>query len=144
MAECIIVRKGGGGSGSFKNILKTEIITLNTEWTVPIAKDQSFSVRIFGGGGAGNREAGGGGGLMNNGIYKLNSGDKFSIKIGDGGQTIDQNGSYFSGSGGTSTFGAILSAAGGEGAKFMQGGNGGSGGGGTSIGGIGYQFGGGG
>lgn len=60
MGQAIIVRASGGynsngGSGEDKNIIgwqpKTEIITTNSYFTVPKAKDQEFFVRIFGGGG---------------------------------------------------------------------------------------------
>ena len=169
MAESLIVRKGGSGSGSFIGELKTEIITSNLNWVVPKVRNNQISVRIFGGGGAGNSGptlspigssymssggSGGGGGWMNNAIFtNLTPGQVIPIVIGIGG-TIEYNTTY---SGGTSTFGSYLSANGGEKATSSSynattgigtgggGGNGGSGGGtGGSNGGIGYQFGGGG
>lgn len=172
MAESLIVRKGGSGSGSFIGELKTEIITSNLNWVVPKVRNNQISVRIFGGGGAGSNDAtyapsggsviggggsGGGGGWMNNAIFtNLTPGQVIPITIGIGGN-IGYNTTY---SGGTSAFGSYLSANGGEKATLSSyntgdsivgigkgggGGNGGSGGGtGGSNGGIGYQFGGGG
>ena len=103
--------------------------------------------------------SGGGGGWMNNGEFNLNQGSVISITIGEGGNytTYGVN----SGAGGTTAFGTYLSANGGSSIIFDEfnkwggGGDGGSGGGcghnlfsdssgDFGIGGIGYQFGGGG
>lgn len=185
MAEAILSRAklleaGGGGSTAVEYELATEIITENGYWTVPRAKDQSFSIRLFGGGGGGyfgkygggsevagkddeslstksmqspiSTQAtntaqptdtmigcGGGGGYMNAAILVLNRKELIQITIGKGGAT--------QATGGTSSFGTYLSAAGGGGATAAEGGSGGSGGGAggeKGNGGNGSQFGGGG
>ena len=133
MGEAILVKAGGGKvdenyDPNDKYItsweLKTELITSSKEYTVPKAKNQQFSVRIFGGGGGGSFVPSGSGN-MNNGEFKLNKGDIIPIIIGACGQ--------YSGSainGGTTTFGTYLSATGGEAGNKMSGhaGNGGNGG----------------
>ena len=155
MGNALIVGRGGGGSASSKYELKTEIYEADKLWVVPKAKDQKFSIRIFGGGGCGDSTAGGGGGFMNNGDLTLSQGSTVQITIGLGG-----NNGQTSNSGGTTSFGTYLSANGGGAAISGIGGSGGSGGGGTIVssinrsdkssnlklvtGGIGYQFGGGG
>ena len=121
----------------------TEIITANTNWKVPAAKDNSFDIRIFGGGGASYMErdtsyeysysnyftggAGGGGGNMNNKVLNLTANTYIQINIGKGGTGWNGN------AGGTTTFGSLLSATGGEGGRSTSwgysGGNGGTGGG---------------
>lgn len=138
MGEAIIVGRGAGGSSG--GTLKTEIITESTLWSVPKAKDQLFSVRIFGGGGGGslgheswgfdyNRifGCGGCGGHMNNGMLTLIPGEEISITIGRGGNGGRNNGTYDNGrhiyeydletgkNGGTTAFGTYLSATGGVG-----------------------------
>lgn len=148
MGESLIF---GGGCGSH-NIpsyeLKTEIYETNKLWTVPKAKDQMFTVRIFGGGGGGLSEvivnsdsdkvilrggAGGGGGFMNNADITLQQGDKINITIGVGGQGATQIlydaehsgvGPYpgiNAGNGGTTSFGTYLSALGGQGSRCIHG-----------------------
>lgn len=156
MGDALIVGRGGGGSASSKYELKTEIYEADKLWVVPKAKNQKFSVRIFGGGGGSNDSlAGGGGGFMNNGDLTLSQGSTVQITIGLGG-----NNGQSSKIGGVTSFGTYLSANGGDYGNNSRGGNGGSGGGGTIVssinrgykssmlklitGGIGYQFGGGG
>ena len=169
MGEALLIKAGGAGTSgnSSPGNLVTNIFTTNGVFVVPKAKDQQFSVRIFGGGGGGavldshyangkvlySSCAGGGGGYMNNDILILNEGETIQVSIGAGGR-----GSYISVNtiknesegkvGGTTSFGTYLSALGGDGAKAYKnnanGGNGGSGGGGDRCGGRGYQFGGGG
>lgn len=109
MGEALLTRPGGadGGSSGGKTLM-TEIITEDKLWTVPKAKDQSFSVRIFGGGGCGGSAGGGGGGWMNNSILNLTAGEVIDIKIGPGGMN-----NYNSYTGGTTLFGKYLSALGG-------------------------------
>lgn len=58
MGDALIVGRGGGSSSKPK--LETVILVSNSTWTVPKAKDQKFSVRIFGGGGCGGSMCGGG------------------------------------------------------------------------------------
>ena len=128
MAEAIISRRGSNQSGPKVNkVLRTETITGNTNWTVPISVNNEFSVRIFGGGGV----SPGGGGWMNNGEFTLTPNDTIQITIGRGGNWQNR----YQHTGGTSSFGTYLSAVGGD---ELNGGSGGGGGG------IGYQFGGGG
>ena len=96
--------------------LTTEIITSNQVWTVPEHAGNIY-VRIFGGGGSGSTEfvsgfggygGGGGGGWMNNGEFYIDAGQSIPITIGIGG-----NGRKGGESGGTTSFGTYLSAAGG-------------------------------
>lgn len=109
MGEALLTRPGGadGGSSGGKTLM-TEIITEDKLWTVPKAKNQSFSVRIFGGGGCGGSTGSGGGGWMNNSILDLTAGEVIDIKIGPGGMN-----NYNSYTGGTTLFGRYLSALGG-------------------------------
>ena len=170
MGEALITRPGGasGGGSSGSGNLVTNIFTMNDVFVVPKAKDQQFSVRIFGGGGgwaALNSQysngkvlysscAGGGGGYMNNAILTLNEGETIQVSIGAGGKgklMYSNSTTYTSAKGeigGTTSFGIYLSALGGDGGGALHnkanGGNGGSGGGGVESGGIGFQFGGGG
>lgn len=107
-------------------------------WTAP-----SFvsSVNVFlvggGGGGANGHQGGGGAGFVSSGTFAVNEGEIFSILVGAGGfggQTAyASNDIIGSSSGGSSAFGALLSAAGGGTVTFPnQGGqNGSSGGGGA-------------
>ena len=170
MGEALITRPGGasGGGSSGSGNLVTNIFTTNGVFIVPKAKDQQFSVRIFGGGGGGaslNSQysngkvlyyscAGGGGGYMNNDILTLTEGETIQVSIGAGGkgESMFANTTVYNNAvgktGGTTSFGTYLSALGGDGARALHnkanGGNGGSGGGGDDCGGIGFQFGGGG
>ena len=140
MGDSLIVRRGGSGSSKYK--LVTEMYLYNKSWKVPKAKDQKFSIRLFGGGGGGYYyetsswiyRCGGGGGYMNNGEFTLQEGTTIPITIGTGG--------YKNNTGGTTSFGTYLAANGGTGGN-SDGGSGGSGGGGLGGGGTGYQFGGG-
>lgn len=132
--------------------LKTDIITENKVWEVPgnCLNEKGISVRIFGGGGGAATGGGGGGGWMNNAILNLQIYESIQVNIGAGGTYNNVGGSTF--------FGAYLSANGGGAPNsiFMGAavcaGSGGSGGGGAiggalfsmSNGGTGYQFGGGG
>ena len=129
MSECIITRRGWTAEG--KPELRTEVITGNTNWTVPNYKSGAISVRLFGGGGTSPVAIlGGGSGWMNNGEFtNLIPGQNIRITIGAG-----SNGSTYGGSGGSSSVGTYLSANGG----------GASDGGAGGVGGDGFQFGGGG
>ena len=120
MGEGLIVRRGGSSSSAK---LFTEVITDNRLYTVPSTiKNYNIRVRLFGGGGGGYSGGGGGGsGYMNYAVLELAPGSQVQINIGDGGRQ--------GATGGTSTFGGYLSAAGGIGGQ-ANGGNGGSGGGG--------------
>lgn len=167
MGEAFIVGRGGSTNGGSSNNYKlvTNIFTTNGVFVVPNARNQQFTVRIFGGGGGGgcatsnsNMIAGGGGGFMNNAVLTLEEGKTISVQIGLGGKganvIADENsypvtykGNNGSG-GGTTSFGTYLSALGGFGGNSYMIGIGGSGGsGGGCLGrkaGDGYQFGGGG
>ena len=138
----MISRRGGSSSSSGSGIaLHTEYILFNQDWTVPSgAKNNEFSVRIFGAGGINS----GGSGWMNNDVFtNLNPGQNIPIVIGPEISGLRFN--FSTGEdGGTSSFGTYLSANGGQGVNCgmpKHGGNGGSGG---YWGGTGYQFGGGG
>lgn len=160
MAEAIISRRGKANGSSGRGELITQTFSANTSFNVPAAINNSFYVTIFGGGGGSNgiNSAGGGGGWMNNGELELTAGSVVPITIGKGGNFNSQ-------SGGTSSFGAYLSANGGSGQTTIYnvtsrrtfiactGGNGGAGGGAYICsfsfennykGGTGFQFGGGG
>ena len=164
MAEAIISRRGSKGEGGLigGGTLVTQSIISNQSWPVPnnIVNNLAI-VRIFGGGGGGyykpesktsgflpqtipeERGGGGGGGWMNNMYIDLSSYASIPITIGAGGMA--NNGSPTAG--GTTSFGAFLSANGGEAGSIYKGGNGGAGGGGVSNngsiakGGTGFQFG---
>ena len=167
MGEAIITSRSGGiaANGGSSAELKTEIFKVNDTFIVPKARNQQFSIRIFGGGGGGGGDdyyglsVGGGGGWMNNSVLTINQGEIIPITIGKGGiGGIVKNSKTANGSnGGTTSFGTYLSALGGTGAgssrlgvgnKIEDAGFGGSGGGfdGANMGngGTGYQFGGGG
>lgn len=139
MSEVMISRRGGGSGLSGGASVISQYITFNQNWTVPEgAKNNEFSVRIFGSGGM-NTWSGGGSGWMNNDILQLTPGEIINIYIGQGYYK-----SNFIGSGDAASFGTYLSANGG-GSK-----HGGSGGseynsttGMATGGGVGYQFGGG-
>lgn len=129
MGEAILTRIGGGSSsGSDDYEFTTELITENKTWVAPKAKNQEFSVRIFGGGGAGygwynsssktSYAFGGYGGYMNNAILNIDCGSVISIIIGNGGQF---------GAGGSTVFGSLVANGGSCGSLY--GGCGGSGGG---------------
>ena len=174
MGEAIITSRSGSiaANGGSNAELKTVIIKSTDSFIVPKARNQQFSVRIFGGGGGGGGcgydrvLAGGGGGWMNNAVLTINQGDVVQVVIGKGGdgkyvQFGTNKGKYGTmidgGNGGTTSFGTYLSALGGTGGgkKGYRSGYGGAGGGifaylsvdysGTFCnGGTGYQFGGGG
>ena len=122
--------------------LKTEIITSNTNWTVPNHVG-NISVMVYGAGsGSTIRTAtaasspgyipetwfagtyGGCGGFMNNGDFNIDEGEQVRITIGRGGVGGWFNSSGLSnsggGSGGTTSFGAYLSA---NGASQLAGGS---------------------
>lgn len=124
-----------------KKVMKTEIITSTSTWTVPDNIDSLLNVRLFGGGGGGGYHGvyaggnGGGGGYMAIGNYTVTAKEKYVITIGSygsGGQAGD-NGR----AGGTTSFGSLLSANGGNGGEAGGGGRAGSGG---SSGGSGGSF----
>ena len=103
----------------------TEEITTSKTWTVPAGVTQ-IQVRLFGGGGSGTY-SGGGGGHMAYGEFDVSAGTKYAITIGAGG--VNSSTSADSGnSGGSTSFGDLLVAYGGEGCSSNKGGSGGTGG----------------
>ena len=113
MSDAIISRRSGNKSNSSSNMqFVTDWILRNTSWTVPNAKNQLFSVRIFGGGAGSSNSWSGGSGWMNNADLTLTEGEVISIRIGTGG-TSSSNSQLVT-AGGTTTFGTYLSANGGS------------------------------
>ncbi len=135
--------------GTRKKVAKNEIFMGDGTFTVPEGIT-SVAVRIFGGGGKGGTstycKGGGGGGHMAYGVLDVTPGQQIPVTIGMGG---GQSGNSSS-TGGTSSFGTLLSAAGGNDGAIRNGiriaGEGGTGGGGgwCSAGGNGTYGGGGG
>lgn len=118
---------------SVQRKLKSAIIRNSTTWTVPDNLVGDARVMVFGGGGSGaqvyssNRSgAGGGGGHMAEWIGPLTPGASIEVTIGKGGAGVN---STKGNAGGTTSFGTLVSAAGGSGANYTAGGDGGSGGG---------------
>ena len=124
--------------------LKTEIIDSTQNWVVPhsvAGATLKVTVRIFGGGGGG-KSAGGNGGDMAVGTFTLQQGDSIPVTIGTGGRGSS---SGTASAGGTSSFGELLSALGGQpNAGNSNVNTGGTGGGGQNNGGHGTYGGGGG
>lgn len=122
-----------------KKVMKTELITSTSTWTVPDNIDSLLNVRLFGGGGGGGISGvyaggnGGGGGYMAVGNFEVKPKEKYNITIGTGGNPGQEFGAYSNGqAGGTTSFATLLSALGGQGgdsAPDGYGGNGFSGGG---------------
>lgn len=116
-----------------------DTILNNRTWTAPKAKNQEFSVYVWGGGGAGSCASfndpvsggGGGAGYMNFGTFTINEGTRVDVKIGSGGIGCDGispsafANSYIGESGGTTVFGNYIFALGGEGGNGNKGGQGG-------------------
>lgn len=154
MGECIIARgnidtSNGGGMGQG---IRTEVITVNQTWRTPKVRDNTFYIKVFGGGGAGgyltdSRDmgvynnsidaagGGGGGGHLNETVISIPSDTGIDITVGTGGLINPIPGGntgtqWFNGSsGGSTSFGAYLTAAGGGGGwSSSGGGDGGSGG----------------
>lgn len=114
MSEAIIARGGKGSinSGS-SNQLVTNIITNTTLFVVSDnVKDNKLYVRIFGAGGGGGcwNRGYGGSGYINNGTVYLTKGTSVYVTIGMGAFNDGSQAQY---SGGTSSFGTHISAAGG-------------------------------
>lgn len=123
-------------------------ITTSQTWTVPDGVTE-IAVRLFGGGGQGGRShtyalsqlgaGGGGGGHMAYKVLTVTPGTKYAITIGAGGYVDDYT--QIGASGGTTSFGDLLFALGGQGGEGREedkeyvvgrgiGGSGGTGGGG--------------
>lgn len=162
MAEVIIARGGiGGGSSGNGNGdgLPQHIVMIKTNmnWVAPDNITGEAHIICYGAGGGGacnnnknNGGGGGGGGWFNEIDVALTPGASYTVTIGAGGGRATWNNSSKSyshaTSGGTTSFGTILSASGGSFGNIVNGGSGGSGGGAgcRGSGGTGYQFGGGG
>lgn len=113
-----------------KKVMKTELITSTSTWTVPDNIDSLLNVRLFGGGGGGGMSGiyaggnGGGGGYMAVGNFEVKPKEKYNITIGTGGYGgTSGNGR----AGGTTSFATLLSALGGQGGDSAPDGYGGSG-----------------
>ena len=102
---------------------RTIIITSTQNWTVPEGVS-SVNVRLFGGGGGGYF-GGGGGGYMEYATLSVTPSASYTITIGKGGTS----GSSAT-AGGATSFGNLLTAAGGAYTRGVNGGAGGAGGGG--------------
>ena len=121
--------------GTRQKEAKSEIFQMDGTFTVPVGVT-SVAVRIFGAGGKGNNQRGGGGGHMNYGVFDVTPGQKIPVTIGLGGGQAGNT----SVTGGTSSFGTLISAAGGTEANGGSGGGSGN----TSFGGGNASYGGGG
>lgn len=153
MAEAIISRRGNKNSTPTNPTFKTITITENTNWTVPYAVNNTFSVLVYGGGGGSgativnfsrgyhSQYAGGGGGWMNNTVVELERGSSVQITIGAGGINANSGGStsfgsYIAANGGSRGFSSVQYRNSNVSGRFLYhpqtivGGNGGSGGGG--------------
>ena len=134
--QTAIVNAIGGIGGDSDSLYVVEEITASKQWTVPQGVTE-IEVRLFGGGGGGSGGAiyasggGGGGGHMAFGTFTVTPGTTYQITIGAGGQGISNTEPAYAG--GTTTFGSLLSADGGQGGSEDQGGDGGTGGGGSSY-----------
>lgn len=120
----------GVGSGVLRFLI-TQMIITNTTWTCPRGIS-TVTVRIFGAGGSGGNGysnyggGGGGGGHMSYKRLNVVPGTGYPITIGAPPTSYGQNG-------GTSSFGALLSANGGSAGATYNGGSGGSGGGSVQV-----------
>ena len=115
-----------------KKVMKTELITSTSTWTVPDNIDSLLNVRLFGGGGGGGMSGvyaggnGGGGGYMAVGNFEVKPKEKYNITIGSYG-VGGYSGGGSGGTGGTTSFATLLSALGGQGGDGAPDGYGGSG-----------------
>lgn len=108
-----------------KLMLRTDIVTASGYWTAPTNLEGNVSVMAFGGGGGGGsgvNSGGGGGGHKKEVTTAITPGERVYITIGAGGDADS--------TGGTTSFGNLVSASGGAAGTVYKGGNGGSGGGG--------------
>lgn len=110
---------GGGGGGKFQ---KTEIIKSTQSWTAP-ADVTEVEVILCGGGGGGGAAyvgnssfgyaASGGGGSMTFDILTVTPSSSYTITIGAGGSGAPNSNAANGSAGSSSSFGALLSIAGG-------------------------------
>lgn len=130
MSEAIITRRVVKGGGSDANLPKPPDVLINTNQNYYVYKSGNYYVGIVGGGGGFttpiitnssrtyNSGAGGGTAYINQGIFRFNYGDCIPITIGSNGFWSNTSAT----SGGTTSFGTYLSAAGGGGASGGSGG----------------------
>ena len=134
MARTVVASSGGGGgttltpsngnwaSGTFgTGLIRIYGSHLQTyTFTVPAAIS-TVRVRVWGAGGGGSsgNNAGGGGGGFAIGEFAVTGGTNFTVTVGQGGQANT--------AGGTSSFGSLISATGGEAANSTTERNGGAG-----------------
>ncbi|MBQ8402680.1 MAG: hypothetical protein IJX14_12210, partial [Clostridia bacterium] len=122
---CLGVGAGGGIWSTFvsyRKVLKAELITTSGSWTVPGRLVGDARVLVYGAGGSGARHpsyanapgGGGGGGYMKEWTGQLMPGDIHVITIGNGGAAVASTSGK---AGGSTSFGNIVSAAGGSGAS---------------------------
>lgn len=133
-----------------KKVMKTELITSTSTWTVPDNIDSLLNVSLFGGGGGGGGNGGtggggGGGGHMVSKVLTVTPRQVYSIIIGAGGNggSAGYNSGTAGGNGGATSFGTLASANGGSGGTAGRdsgntsyagdGGSGGTGGGGAGA-----------
>lgn len=133
-----------------KKVMKTELITSTSTWTVPDNIDSLLNVRLFGGGGGGGGNGGtggggGGGGHMVSKVLTVTPRQVYPIIIGAGGNggSAGYNSGTAGGNGGATSFGTLASANGGSGGTAGRvsgntnyagdGGSGGTGGGGAGA-----------
>lgn len=120
---------------------RQDIITEDQQWRAPVARDQQFNVTVYGGGGSGSYGssifdantggAGGGSGERKDGSFTIDEGTEVECRVGMGGKGIknatkvcDYAGYSIGKSGGTTSFGAYISANGGLGGYFNNSGDG--------------------
>lgn len=134
------VQQALAGLGAFAGDGYQNVVVFDTpgvyEWTVPDVLRQGLRkahVTVIGGGGSGAQgvvpvgdQTGGGGGAggIAEGIYDLSGLDLVPITVGQGGSSRTTEG--FGSNGGSTSFGTILSASGGDGGQLTDGTNGGS------------------
>lgn len=93
-----------------RKVLKTDIITSSGDWVAPIFMvSPDVDVMLFGGGGGGSPTHAGCGGFMAHDVVQVERGKSYSVTIGLGGAGTSNLGE----TGGTTSFGTLLSAAGG-------------------------------
>ncbi len=109
-------------SGGAAKAQKTEILTSTQTWVAP-SDVSRVDVELCGGGGGGARGTivhSGGAGSYNFSSFNVSPGTSYTITIGAGGNGATSNGA--GSAGGTSSFGALFSVAGGGGGTAFNGG----------------------
>ncbi len=126
-----------GNSSGFRSFAFDTLIVFENSgsytWTAPVGVTKVM-IECWGAGGGGQREGvgsnGGGGGGYSKGIYRINPGSIYQVKVGAGGAGHNNN-PYGSnnpaGDGGSSSFGTLISAQGGFSGTSANQGSGGDG-----------------